>query len=69
MVLKTFDDLPALADAFDGTVFRDISADTLYVYDKRHSQWHEYRWAAGKREIVYQGPHPGELPLVTQAYP
>ncbi|MCB9138757.1 MAG: hypothetical protein H6642_10450 [Caldilineaceae bacterium] len=69
MVLKTFDDLPALAAAFDGTVFQDIGDDTLFVYDKLHHQWHQYRWAPGKREIVYLGPSSGELPLVTQAYP
>ena len=69
MVLKAFDDLPALAAAFDGVVFRDIADDTLYVYDKTHNQWHHYRWAPGKREIVHLGPVEGDVPLITQVYP
>lgn len=69
MVLKAFDDLPSLAAAFDDTVFRDIADDTLYVFDKVHNQWHHYRWAPGKREIVHLGPVEGELPLITQVYP
>ncbi len=69
MVLKAFDDLASLAEAFDGTVFRDITDDTLYVYDKLHNQWHQYRWAPGRKEIAYIGPSSGELPLVMQVFP
>ena len=69
LVLKAFDDLASLAEAFDGTVFRDITDDTLYVYDKRHNQWHQYRWAPGRKEIAYIGPSSGELPLVMQVFP
>ncbi len=69
MVFKTFDDLPALAAAFGGLVFRDIADDTLYVQDTRHNAWHHYRWVPGKREIVYLERMEGALPLVTQVYP
>lgn len=69
MVIKSFDSVKALGDRFGSEVFRDISTDLLFVYDKGHNTWYRYRWTPGKREITFDGEIQGELPLVTQIYP
>ena len=69
MAIKTFDSVEALGERFDSEVFKDVSADTLYVYDRLHNHWCRYRWTAGKREIAFDGEVSGELPLVTQVWP
>jgi hypothetical protein len=67
--IKSFDSLQSLGERFQGEVFKDISENMFYVYDRMSNMWYRYRWAPGKREIAYVGEHTGELPLVTQVYP
>ena len=69
MAIKTFDSVEALSERFESEVFKDISAETLYVYDRAHNKWYRYRWTAGKREVAFEGEVSGELPLVTQIWP
>jgi hypothetical protein len=68
-VIKTFDSLASLSARFETEVFQDISAEDLFVYNKRDNTWYHYRWVSGRREIVLVGAVSGELPLVIQVYP
>lgn len=69
MPVKGFDSVADLGDAFDTEVFRAVSDDMLFVFDRGKNAWHRYRWTRGKREIRFVDTHQGELPLVTQVYP
>jgi hypothetical protein len=68
-VIKTFDSVESLGERFAGEVFKDISNEALYVYNRTDNQWYQYRWVSGRREITLVGPTTGELPLVIQVYP
>ncbi len=68
-VIKAFDSVEALGRRFDSEVFRDISDGTLFVYDRMHNTWYQYRWTPGHREIRFVEALQGELPIVTQVYP
>jgi hypothetical protein len=69
MVIKTFDTVADLGERFDSEVFKDISDETLFVYNRTNNTWYRYRWAPGKREIRFVEAVSGELPLVIQVYP
>lgn len=68
-VIRTFDTVADLGERFGGEVFKDISGEALYVYNKVDNTWYHYRWVSGRREIVLVGQASGELPLVVQVYP
>jgi hypothetical protein len=70
MAIKTFHSLKALADHFDGTVYRDTLNDSLLVQDELNNVWHRYTWTQGRREIKFRETLlGGELPLMVQVYP
>lgn len=69
MAIKAFDSVEALGDWFQNEVFRAVSDDTLFVYDKRRNAWFRYRWTRGKREIRFVEEYTDALPIVTQIYP
>lgn len=69
MAIQHFHSLAALAQQFDGLVFRDIGDDSLLVNDTVHNVWHRYAWTAGRREIKYVEQMRSELPIMLQVYP
>lgn len=70
MAIKTFHSLKALADHFDGPVYRDTLNDSLLVQDELNNVWHRYAWTQGQREIKFRATLlGGELPLLVQVYP
>ena len=50
-------------------VFQEISAERLYVHNRRENHWYCYKWASGRREIMFVEEVGGDLPLVMQVYP
>ncbi|HRW04552.1 MAG: hypothetical protein KDE53_10960 [Caldilineaceae bacterium] len=70
MAIRSFHSLKALADHFDGVVYKDTDDDSLLVHEVMNNAWHRYAWTHGKREIKFvESLMGGELPLLIQVYP
>lgn len=70
MAVQSFHSLKALAEHFDGVVYKDTRNDTLLVHEVLNNSWHRYAWTHGKREIKFVESMAGsELPLLLQVYP
>lgn len=69
MAIHTFDTLASLSEWYQSEVFQEISAERLYVHNRRENHWYCYKWASGRREIMFVEEVGGDLPLVMQVYP
>jgi hypothetical protein len=70
MAVQSFHSLQALADHFDGVVYKDTHDDSLLVHEVLNNDWHRYAWTHGKREIKFVESLSGsDLPILLQVYP
>ena len=70
MAVQSFHSLQALAEHFDGVVYKDTVDDSLLVHELINNNWHRYTWTHGKREIKFVETLAGnELPILLQVYP